>query len=66
MKIYEVILDKPTVIEQYCPYTDDVWKIGVDHTTALICAFSEARLKEKLEKLYQGVRVIRFKELVIY
>lgn len=63
MKNYEVILAKPTTIDDWCIWDERDIKRRVEHTTAVICAFSEQRLHEKLDKLYPGVKVLKVREV---
>lgn len=65
MKNYEVVLDKPSTVKELESgmwYEREVPRL-IDYTEAVICAFNEDCLKQKLEKLYPGVRVIRYKEI---
>lgn len=63
MKTYEVILDKPTLVDDWCLWDNRTIKRRVDHTIAILTAFSDERLKQKITKLYPGVRVISIKEI---
>lgn len=63
MKNYEVTLDKPTTVDDWCMWDEREIKRRVSHTTAIICAFSEERLHDKLSKLYPGIRVLKIREI---
>lgn len=65
MKNYQVILDKVSYVDAWCPWDEMYYKEKKDFTIAIICAFSEQRLKEKLSKLYPDVRVITYKEVIV-
>lgn len=63
MKNWEVILDKPALVDDWCIWDNRDIKVQKDFTVALVVAFSEERLKQKLDKLYPGVRVIKYKQV---
>ena len=63
MKTYEVRLNKPTLVDDWCIWDERDIKVRQDYTVAVIVAFSEDRLKQKLEKLYPGVQILGFKEI---
>jgi len=63
MKTFEVIIDKPSKIQDWCIYDNRTIWVDCKTTTAIITAFSDVRLKAKIEKLYSGYKILSIKEV---
>lgn len=61
MRNYEVELDKPSQVKDFCDYDYREITITKETTTSIVAARDVEHLKEKLARLYPGIRIIKYR-----
>lgn len=63
MKTFEVTIDKPSTMKDWCPYDEKVVFVKIPYTVAILTARNQEHLMEKIKKYYAGFNVQRIREI---